>query len=283
MKRAVLLILLGLIASACRIDVDLRVDLHPDGSGDFELNLTTDAEFENLFRLTNQEFEEFVFLRGEAAGLSFQVTEGESTVYHSSVQSLTAESIENLLEGLVPGLGAIDITPQTETLEFSAELQPLTEADLLTPFFSNFDPAELAENVHVTVTLAMPGTLDVSSANITTGNELTFEIPFAEQSTRIFARSKLVEEGGNSIPWGLIILIVVIAGALAFLRAIRSQAGRDLDTSPPLQPSVPYAPEDRTVAPPAIEEPPPPEKLFEGEEPAAEDQVLANPEDRGET
>ena len=94
MKRAATLVLLGLIAGACRIDVDLRAALGPDGSGDLEFNVTTDAEFETLFRLTGQEFEEFVVLRGQEIGLSFDVTEGADTVYHSSAQSIPAESIE---------------------------------------------------------------------------------------------------------------------------------------------------------------------------------------------
>ena len=250
MKRAAILVLLGLIASACRIDVDLRVALGPDGSGDLELSVTTDAEFESLFRLTDQEFEEFLVLRGEEIGLSLQVTEGADKVYRSSAQSITGESIEALLEGLVPGLATVDITATTETLVFSAELIPLAEADLLTPFFSNFDPTELAENVSVTLTVTMPGELDVSSADQIAGNELTFEIPFAAEPTRIFARSQLVEQGGSSIPWGLIILLTVVGGALAFLYAIRSQVGGVDQTSPGPSAPASYAPEDQPVAPP---------------------------------
>jgi hypothetical protein len=281
-KRAATLVLLGLIASACRIDVDLRAVLGPDGSGDLEFNVTTDAEFETLFRLTGQEFEEFLVLRGQEIGLSFDVTEGSDKAYHASAESVPAEGIESLLEGLVPGLATVDIIPEPETLVFSSELNPLPQADLLTPFFSNFDPAELAESVAVTLTVTMPGELDASTADQVAGNELTFEIPFADQPTRIFARGRLVGEGGGSFPWGLAILITVIGGSLAFLFAVRSKAGEVAEISPsPYAPSA-YPPEAQPVAPPRREEPAPLDEAMDSE-PSSEHQVTGNPEDWGES
>lgn len=281
MKRVAVFILLGLIASACRIDVGLRLDLQPDGSGNLELNIVTDAEFERLYRFTNAELEEFIVLSGEDIGLTFEVTEDIDKTYHASAKSLSPESIERVLENVIPELGKVDITAQEETLVFSADFKPLPESKILDPFFENFDPAELAGSADITITMTVPGELDVSSASNVEGNTLTFEIPFDNQSIRIFARTRLIPEDAGGFPWGLAILAIVIAGALAFLVAIRKQAGQVTETPVGQLPSVPYAPEYQPVAPPSKEEEPSPsEEAEELAEPPAE--VMVNPEKGGE-
>ncbi len=294
MKRAALLVLLGLIAGACRIEVDLRVDLQPDGSGNIDLAITTDEEFERLYRLTGNELEEFIVLRGENIGLTFDVTEGADKVYHSGAQELSAEAIDSALEGLVPNLGTVEITASEETLEFTGDFKPLPEADLLLPFFTNFDPAELAENADIEVTLTVPGDLEVSTATLVEDTHLTFELPFEDQPIRIFARSRLVPKDSGSFPWVLAIVLIVVAAALAFLVAVRRQGGQVVESALP-QPYVPYAPEDQPVAPPPPKQqepaPPPrkpeqepePAKASDVEQPSPADQVMAILEEQDET
>ncbi len=258
MKRAVFLVLLGLIASACRIDVDLRVDLNRDGSGNLDLTVTTDQEFERNFGLTGDVFEEFMVQRGGDIGLPFAVIDGAEKQYIATAEGLSAESIDRVLERLVPNLGTVDITADEETFVFTGDLQPLPDADILRPFFDQFDAALLAESADITVTLTVPGEVDVSSASQVEGNQLTYEIPFDNQPVRIFARTRLASENGGSFPWALTILLLVGAGALAFLIAIRSQAGQTATSTSDGMSSVPYAPEHQPVAPPIQHQAPPP-------------------------
>lgn len=282
MKRAVFLILLGLIASACRIDVDMRVDINADGSGNIDLIVTTDEDFEKNFGLTGDEFEEFMVQRGTDIGLPFQVIDGSEKQYIATAQSLSAESIDRVLERLVPNLGTVEITADEETFAFTGDFQPLPDADILRPFFDQFDAALLAESVDINVTLTVPGQLDVSTATEVAGNQLTYEIPFNNDPIRIFARSALVDENSGSIPWGLLTLLLVGAGALAFLLAIRFQAGQMATTSNDPMPSVPYAPEDQPVAPPKeTEELAPPEEQMPWDEERAEAEVAARPDEAG--
>ncbi len=280
MKRVAVFILLGLITSACRIDVDLRLDLRRDGSGDLDLNIVTDAEFERLYRFTDAELEEFIVLTGEDIGLTFEVAEDIDKTYHASAKSLSPESIERVLENLIPELGTVDIAAQAETLVITGDFKPLPESQILDPFFENFDAAQLAESADITMTVSLPGELDVSSASQVEGNTLTFEIPFDNEPIRIFARTGLIPEDAGGFPWGLAILAIVIAGALAFLVAIRKQAGQVTETPLGQLPSVPYAPEHQPVAPPSKEqESPPSAQAEELAEPPAE--VMVNPEEGG--
>lgn len=256
MKRVAALLLFGLLASACRIDVDLRLNLQPDGSGDLDLNITTDEEFERLYRFTNAELEEFIVLSGQDIGLAFEVTEGTNKTYHADAPGLSPESIQRVLENLIPDLGTVDINAVEETLVFSGDFRPLPESQILDPFFENFDAAELAESAGITLTMTVPGDVEISSASQREGNTLTYEIPFDYDPIRVFARTRLIPEGSGAFPWGLTILAVVVVGALAFLVSVRMQAGRVTQTILDPQPPIPYAPEDQPVAPPPVEEQP---------------------------
>ena len=165
MKRVAALLLFGLLASACRIDVDLRLNLQPDGSGDLDLNITTDEEFERLYRFTNAELEEFIVLSGQDIGLDFEVTEGTNKTYHADAPGLSPESIQRVLENLIPDLGTVDINAVEETLVFSGDFRPLPESQILDPFFENFDAAELSESAGITLTITVPGDVEISSAS----------------------------------------------------------------------------------------------------------------------
>ena len=265
MRRLALIGLLALISSACTIDVDLGIELTRSGSGSLSVNIVTDDEFESLYALTGRDFEDLVAARGAELGLPFIVVPDDANRYFAESSEVSSDVLEGLLEGLAPGIGTVDITASQTVLEFDAQLNPLTTIDDVARWIEGTDPAQFAEDVSVTVNLSLPGTVETSTADQTGPGDLRWEIPFSEASTRLFARSILVEEG-TSIPWTLLVGLGTLAVAIGFLVAIRLRLETGGSGPKPMRPMQTPAstpperqavgtddrpPEDQSVAPPA--------------------------------
>lgn len=256
MRRAALIALLALAASACTIDVNVGITLNRNGSGSLDVEIVTDDEFEELHRLTGREFEDLVAARGADVGLAFAVTPGTNTRYTAGVDGLAAETIAGILEGLAPDSSSVTVSQDATTLEFDARFNPLT--DDVRPYFTDSNPAQFADDVGITVTLDVDGELESSTAGSTEGNRLTWTVPFADGQTRLFARS-ILEEEGSSVPWTVLIVGGILILAAAFLLAIRANLpAPDEGTQPGRQPQPerrpaaarkPTPPEDQQVAP----------------------------------
>ena len=260
MRRAALIALFALAASACTIDVNVGIKLNGNGSGSLAVDIVTDDEFEELYRLTGRDFEDLVATRGTEVGLAFTVNPGADTRYAATANNLPSETIAGILEGLAPDSSDVRITRDVTTLEFDAELNPLTTD--VAPYFTDSDPEQFAEDVSITVTLDVDGEIDSSTANGTDGNRLVWTVPFSDSQTRVFARS-ILEKEGSSVPWTAVIVGGILVVAIIFLRAIRANlptpgeaTGTGRQPQPMRGPSTPPAadpspPEDQAVAPDA--------------------------------
>ena len=261
MNRLVLIAVVAILTSACRIDVDLSVDLTPTGAGDLAVRVQTDEEFEDLYRLTDREFEDFIATRGAELGLQFVVTEGpNTTTYEAHAAGIPAETLANLLGRLSPGLATVSISPTDNALELDADVAPLPEGDDYAPFFRDFDPAELAGSVDVNITVTVPGEADASTADSVTADGLHWVLPFSSESTQVFVRTILEPSEGTSIPWGAVFLTLVLVGGAVFLYLVRSRLRQLVSDEEPASLRLPHAPaaqeprsippEDQPVAPP---------------------------------
>jgi hypothetical protein len=255
-RRAALIALLALAASACTIDVKAAISLNRNGSGSLAVEIVTDDEFEQLYRLTGREFEDLVAARGAEVGLAFTVTPGTNTRYAATASNLAARTVTGILEGLAPGTSDVSVNGTGTTLEFDAQLNPLT--DDVAPYFNDSGPEQFADDVSITVTLNMDGEIDSSTASGTDGNRLIWTVPFSDARTRLFARS-ILEKEDSSTPWTVVIVGGIMVVAIGFLIAIRSNVpSSEKDALPrdqrkpmsqPSPPAAPSPPEDQQVAP----------------------------------
>ncbi len=254
MRRAALVALLGLAASACTIDVDIGIALDRSGSGSVSVSIEADQEFHDLFELTGRDFEDLVATRGSEAGLSFAVENGPTSRYTAQTNTVSASTVEDILEGLAPGIGSIAITAEETGVEIDGLLNPLTSLSDIAVYFENSDPAQFADDVAVNITVTMPGDLETSTATSRQGDQLTWALPFSDSGTRLLARSVLEKER-SAIPWTAIIVGAIVLLAAVFLVSVRSRLAETGTASPmrvatsPPQPATP--PEDQAVAPEA--------------------------------
>ncbi|MBT8218065.1 MAG: hypothetical protein HKN74_14580 [Acidimicrobiia bacterium] len=266
MRRAALIGLLALAASACTFDVNVGIDLTRSGSGSVSIDVFTDEEFEELFRLTGQEFENLIASRGSQVGLAFTVVEGNRTQYSAASSQVAPETLRRIIEGLAPGAGTVTIDSSETTLEFDAAVEPLTSIPEVAELFEGADPAQFADDVTVTVQLTMPGEIETSTGSAS-GEALTWSIPFNDSGSRLLARSVL-EKAGGEFPWVAAVGVGTLVVAIGFLIAIRSslQRGEEATRTPldlgagPTGPTTPpedqgvgldnTPPEDQPIAPP---------------------------------
>ena len=267
MRRAALIGLLALAASACTFDVNVGIDLTRSGSGSISVDVFTDQEFEQLFRLTGQEFEDLIATRGSEVGLAFTVVSGDLTQYSATSSQVAPGTLRRIIEGLAPGSGAVSIDASETTLEFDATLEPLTAIPEVAELFEGTDPAQFADDVNVTVRLTMPGEIQTSTASAS-GGALTWSIPFTDNGSRLLARS-ILEKPDGDIPWVALVGVGTLVIAVGFLIAIRSSLQRQDETTRapvdlgagPTGPSTPpedqgvgvdsTPPEDQPIAPPS--------------------------------
>jgi hypothetical protein len=265
-RRAALIALFALAASACTIDVNIGISLNSSGTGTVEVAVEADQEFHDLFSLTGRDFEDLIATRGSEVGLRFVVENGSTTRYSAESSVVSNRTMEDILEGLAPGIGQVAITSAERELEIDGLLRPLIGLDDIAVYFENEDPAQFADDVAVAVTVTMPGEIATSTETSRQGAQLTWAIPFSNSETRLLARSVLEKER-SAVPWTTVIVGATILVAIVFLIAIRSRLTVTETVSPislPTASSPPTAPEDQAVAP---ESTPP------------EDQPVAPPDD----
>jgi len=255
-RRAALIALLALAASACTIDVNIGISLDRTDSGSVSIAIEADQEFHDLFALTDRDFEDLIASRGETLGLVFDVESGPTTIrYTAESKVISYRTIEDILEGLAPGIGPVTITSQERDLEIDGLLSPLPTLGDIAPYFENSDPAQFADDVDVNVRVTMPGDVAASTATSQQDGELTWTIPFSDSDTRLLARSVL-EKASPRIPWTVVVVGGILLLAFVFLVAIRSRlAATTSETTSPLRTTTAYptprsrAPEDQAVAP----------------------------------
>ncbi len=269
MSRLALIAVLAVAASACTIDVNVVLDLTERGAAAVRVDIEADDEFHRLYRLTGGEFEDLVARRGNEVGLAFQVTPGEPTRYSAQTNVLAANAVEELLEGLAPGIGDIEISATEAELTLDGALNPLTSLEDVAVYFEQTDPGQFADDVTVTINASIPGDVVTSTGTAAGANRLFWNIPFSDSDSRVLARTALVDDGG-SIPWAWIIIGATVALAFGFLVAIRSRyiTQEGAATTPRPIPNVKNtAPEDQPVG---VDETPPEDQSVEPESPVSD-------------
>lgn len=265
MKRLLLLATLALVASACKIDAGVRLDLsRAADAGDLFVTLETDQEFEELFAITDRAFEDLLAERGAVVGLTFRVIDTDTgRIYTTGAEGLSYEALENVLERLAPGFGNMAINSRGGTLEIDAQIAALEDLDDVAPFFTDFDPSEFQDDARASLIITLPGDVSSSSADSISGDTYTWNLALSGDTTRVVVRSVVVPPGEGGLPWTVVLVVGGLIVAVGFLLAIRSgltRYPRDEEAGA-LPTPQPVPPEDQDSTPPEFVEPPsvPPE------------------------
>ena len=258
-----LLLLIALLASACRLDVTARIELERDGGADVEIVLVTDTEFEDAYALLGSSFPEFLADRATSVpDLVFEVDQGNGTTTYTGVFSTaSADATASALGELVPGLGPISITQLEDNLEFEIDTQPLATIDDVAPLFGQFPPEAFADDVTVVVEVVAPGDVVRSTADAVDGDVYVFELPFSAERAKIIS---VVSDLGRSFPWPAVIVLAAVAVGLLFIIAVRQETSARQEAGTRQKP-VPRTPPE--TSPPEAPEPAPPADPPEGPPP----------------
>ena len=231
MKRLIPLILLALVLTACKIRIDVALEIAEDETGAFELAISLDQEMRDLLSQSGNDQPPIddnlpegwiseAFVDGE-----FEGTRATSTF--SSFDDLSERLNDIVDDGFGNAATAPDFLSQLQlsregdSFTFSADLTGLEEG-LDTAIggaagdSGGVDPsAFLAELVDIRVVLTMPGDIVTSNADATAGSTLTWNLSVLDDGKTLTAESTTASpiEPSSVIPViavGLMIFAIVV-------------------------------------------------------------------------
>jgi hypothetical protein len=264
MRRIVLLLLATVLLTACKVDADISVTVHPDGSGTVTLSVTADAD---VVQAAPGLADDLRFDDATAAGWVVTppaaVTGGGLRVVldHPFADVAEATTLLSSLNGSGGPLHDVALTRSVEdgtvttaatgVLRIDGAINAFADETLLaaigaTPYATDIAAAGStpAQAVAVTFRLALPGSLSATSGTRSNG-AVTWSVPLDGSPTQVAARG--VRSGGSGV-WGgvaTVALVVLVAWCLvagAFIvfvvRARRRTAVRRAVAGAPARPPV---------------------------------------------
>lgn len=253
MRRLIVLVsLLAIVATACKIETNFEGVINADGSGTVIAEIGLDDEAAGFFLQDGSDpFEDSPFA-DEAGARTREETRGDLTYYIVEVDVNSVEEIEQmLLETDDPLLTNFDITV-TDTLVSvtgSASAEELLGEDT-----GQFDPQLLEDSFSATVRLTLPGEITNHNADRQEGNTLIWDVPLFGGDLDIDAQSDPTGDGGGFPVWLVVVIVAAVLVGGWWYMSIRRR-------SEPAQPvaeagATPTAP--GSGAAPGDEPPPPP-------------------------
>jgi hypothetical protein len=250
MRRLFILIaVLALAVTACRIESNTDATLNADGSGTVAFEIGLDDEARELLLQDTDPFE-------DAPDGSDTTTEerGDMTYYIASVPFATPEELARLMteeENSIFSTFTATFTESSVTVQGTTEDSGggfLGEGEL-----EGFDPGLIEESVSASVRITMPGRVLDSNADSAEGSTLTWEVPLLGGAVEVRAESDPTQSGGGGggFPiWIVAVIVLVLGGGIAYFvlnqrRAIRAGGpvgvqthGGDAAPPPPPPPPV---------------------------------------------
>ncbi len=238
MKRLSLLVaLLAVLASGCRADVQLFLNVIEDGSGDLSVEVGVDDELDQLITQFFGPSEEVLpSLDLGIDGERSTRTQGDLTIYTTTVAFAETSEIPSAAAGNFTDF-SLEVTDAGSA--FEATLDITGEID---PSQFPVDPAAIdGESLTTSVTVSLPGeSVDHNADQVLEDGRLLWTVPL-DQSLYMFANT---EYPSSPFPWRLVVLLLVSVGfaLVVWIAAIRrdkqSESARRSAPEPPPVPSA---------------------------------------------
>lgn len=238
MRRYVpLLIVLALVASACKIRFDTSISINSDESGTFAIEVSADEEFRQLgeedgggFDLTDGiedvpgGWNAEPFVDGEFEGVRISTDFSNLEDLNSRIQELSEAGGDTTATSDM--FGVLSITRNGDNFEFRTE--GLVLGDDLTggadAGFEGLDPTAFFESLfEIRLKVTLPGTPGDNNADQVDGNTFIWSIGLDDEGREFFAST--TGSGGSGLnPAALAIIALVLAVGVWLVLARRQKA-----------------------------------------------------------
>lgn len=260
MKRFIpLVMLLGLVLSACTIRFDVGIDVNEDESGTFTLFMGFDEEFQQLAE--------------QGGGEGFSLTEGIEDVPEGwAVENVVEDGFEGVristdfdsfedLDARLAELGDtadtgvgtdflsdFSLTREGDEFRFNVDVSGLDEG--LTDavgdsgsedLFSGIDPASFFEDLfEIRFKLTLPGTIGDNNADAVDGNTLVWNVDLADEGGTFEATSSTAGDSSALILGvGAVAAAVVVGVGVVAVRRRKDEAAVNAVNSTPMSTEAP--------------------------------------------
>ena len=236
MKRLIPMLLLALLLSSCTVRFDSRVEVNPDESGTYALEISLDEEFREIATESGgtSEFDLTEGLEDIPSGWEVtEFTEGEFEGFRVAVDFSDFADLDRRLAELTATADADSpapvfletsgLTRNGDQFVFSSPITGLQDElaglgeDSGDLSFEGFDPTTLfGELFQIRFIVTLPGEIGSNNADSVDGNTLIWDVALNDEGRNLEAVSDI--GSGGSLPTGLILgLLVLAAGVVGFV------------------------------------------------------------------
>jgi len=241
MRRLIpLLMMLALIATACRIESNLIAEINNDGSGVIGAEIGYDEEAEALIGQFTEGGDPFA--NSPMAGLpGAESREEDRGGMHYLISTAAVDDIAAALDE------AIASDPNSLLQEFNLSIEPnrieVTGRGSLAGAMAGAEgmasPEQLAESVGANLRLTLPGRILESNATSQDGNTLTWALPITGGEVQISAVSDPTQSEGGGFPlWVIIVIAAAVVAGIGFIVLIGRKRGGAAVPPAPEMPSI---------------------------------------------
>ena len=241
MRRLIpLLMMLALIATACRIESNLIAEINNDGSGVIGAEIGYDEEAEALIGQFTEGGDPFA--NSPMAGLpGAESREEDRGGMHYLISTAAVDDIAAALDE------AIASDPNSLVQEFNLSIEPnrieVTGRGSLAGAMAGAEgmasPEQLAESVGANLRLTLPGRILESNATSQDGNTLTWALPITGGEVQISAVSDPTQSEGGGFPlWVIIVIAAAVVAGIGFIVLIGRKRGGAAVPPAPEMPSI---------------------------------------------
>ena len=241
MRRLIpLLLLLVVLATACRIESNLIAEINPDGSGVIGAEIGYDEE-------AGQFIEEMtggqdLFADSPMAG--FPDAEGREENRGDMHYLISTAAVDDIGAALQQAITADpNSLVQELALDITADRVAVTGRGSLTGAMEGAEgmlsPDQIAESVSANVRLTLPGRILESNATSRDGNTLTWALPITGEVVQISAVSDPTQSAGGGFPvWAIIVIAAAALAGLGFVVLISRKRGGEVLPPTPATPAA---------------------------------------------
>jgi len=235
-----LLLLLALLATACRIESNLTAVINADGSGVIGAEVGYDEEARSLIEQFSEGEDPF----GDSPLTGFpnaQSREEDRGGMHYMVSTAEVEDIAAALDEAIAA--DPDGLIQEFNISIAADRVEVTGRGSLAGALEGAEgmlsPEQLAESVGANLRLTLPGKILESNATSQDGNTLTWALPITGGEIEISAVSDPTQSEGGGFPlWVILVIAAAVVAGIGFIVLVGRKRGGAAAPPAPEMPSI---------------------------------------------